>query len=220
MALLTSELQRIRFELGYNNLSVGAEPYIGYVAMFDRVVAPYINSGAKTTSTTYVEAAPDAPALQAIVLTDATGFSAGDAIWLDVDARQERAVVEQISGSTVSVFLQKAHGILAGTLAYSVTVEGGEAIVREILANIRAVRSAMSVSGDNSAALIAGGGLKRVDEIEFYGQVKGAGATGGVAFQNLNDQLAYWRRELASALGVPNLWEYKRGVGGGRLTLY
>lgn len=219
MALLTSELQRIRFELGYNNLSVGAEPYISYVAMFDRVVAPYINSGAKTTSTTNVAAAEE-PTLQNIVLASATGVSAGDAVWLDVDARQERAIVEQVVGSTISVFLMKAHGVLAGTLAYSVTVEGGEAIVRELLNNIRSVRDAMSVSGANSASLISGGGLKRVDEIEFYGQVKGAGATGGAAFQNLNDQLAYWRRELASALGVPNMWETKRGVGGGRLTLY
>lgn len=219
MALLNSELQRIRYELGYNNLSVGAEPYISYVAMFDRVIAPYINSGAKTTSTTYVAAATE-PTLQNVVLASATGFAAGDTVWFDVDARQERAIIEQISGSTISVFLAKAHGVLAGTLSYPITVEGGEAIVRSILKNIQDVRDAMSVTGTNSAALVAGGGLKRVDEIEFYGQSKNAAAVGGAAFQNLGDQITYWRRELASALGVPNLWETKRNAGGGRLTLY
>ena len=57
MALLTSELMRIRAELGYNALGVGAEPYVGITAVFDQIVKVYLNAGATTTSATAVTAA-------------------------------------------------------------------------------------------------------------------------------------------------------------------
>jgi hypothetical protein len=79
-----------------------------------------------------------------------------------------------------------------------------------------------SAGGANAAVLASGGGLKRVDEIEFYGTGTGAASstTGGQLFANLNAQLRYWRRELASALGVQNMWDLKSGSGGGRIALY
>lgn len=195
MALLNSELQRVRYELGYNVLAAGAEPYISYVAIFDKVVQTYLNAGAKTTSTTAVTAASAATPV-ALTLTDATGFTAGDRVVVDVDARQEWATVTLVSGSAITVPLKLTH---SGT--YPVTVEGGEAIVRELLVKIRQVR-------DRMALQYGSGALKKVDEVEFYDR------GGKSAFGVLGENLMYWRDELSGALGVPNLWRQKRGGGG------
>jgi len=195
LALLNSELQRVRYELGYNVLAAGAEPYISYVAIFDKVVQTYLNAGAKTTSTTAVTAASAATPV-ALTLTDATGFTAGDRVVVDVDARQEWATVTLVSGSAITVPLKLTH---SGT--YPVTVEGGEAIVRELLVKIRQVR-------DRMALQYGSGALKKVDEVEFYDR------GGKSAFGVLGENLMYWRDELSGALGVPNLWRQKRGGGG------
>lgn len=197
MALLTSEIQRIKYELGYNVLRVGAEPYIGVTQMFEQVIQPYTQGGATTTCATAVSAA-SAPTPVALTLTDATGFTVGDAIVVDVDARQERATIERLSGSAATVLLTLAH---AGT--YPVTVEGGETIIRELLGNC--VRVGKSIAAATSRA-----GLKRVDEIEF--QDAAAGGMSAVT-KALTRELSYWRDELAGALGCANLRAIRRGGG-------
>lgn len=197
MALLTSEVQRIRYELGYTVMSTAAFPYIGgYFASLENILSTYLNAGATTTSTTSVTAATS-PTLATLTLASATGFSAGSTIVLDVDSRQERATVESVSGSTIAVLLSLAH---SGT--YSVTVEGGEFIVRELLTKLRAV-------GDRLKLLISSAGIKKVDEIEFF-----EGGSGGIAA--LRSVRADIRNELASALGlrVPCLSNAGRAPGG------
>ena len=52
MALLTSEITRIKAELGYPLLSNSAEPFVGIVAIFEQVIQPYTLAGAATTSAT------------------------------------------------------------------------------------------------------------------------------------------------------------------------
>lgn len=203
MALLTSELRRIRYELGYNVLSVGAEPYIGYHAVFDQVVAVYLSAGAKTTSSTTVAAATS-PTLVTLTLASATGITAGDVVYIDEDARGERATVAAVAGSTISVLLTKAHG---GT--YPVTVEGGEAIVRDLLAKLYDVN-------EKTAAASATAGIKKADEVEWFG---GASNSGG-QFEALRKLRGYWQDELASALGVQNLRRVRSGSGGGAVSLY
>jgi hypothetical protein len=231
LALLDSELQRIRYELGYNVLSVGAEPYISYVAVFDMVVQRYLNAGAKTSSLTYCAppADPSTPELHTIVLADATGFEEGQRIWLDAGARQECVDLVSLSGTNAKFFGLKTHGESAGTLKYSVTVEGGEAIIREILAEIGAVRAQLGLAGaanaSSSAAILASsGGLKRVDEIEFYAAsgssvFGGNNPEGGAQFANLKAQLNHWVEELSMALGVPNLRKRRAGSGS-NLSVY
>jgi hypothetical protein len=195
MALLDSELQRIRFETGYNVLSAGAEPYVSYVAIFDVVVRTYLNAGAKTTSSTAISASTT-PALVSLTLASAAGFSAGDRVYLDVDARQESAIVETVSGSAITLALSLAH---SGT--YPVTVEGGEAIVRECLRDILdAKQRARSWGGT--------GALKKVDEVEFY-----PGTDGKTAFAMAESDLMLLRDRLCSALGVTNLWRVRAGAG-------
>lgn len=193
MALTTAELQRIKFELGFNVLSLGAEPFIGVSLLFENIIAPYMTAGAATTSTTTVEAA-SAPTSVAVTLASATGFAAGARVWFDVDDAQESATVQSISGAVVTVALKNAH---AGV--YPVSVDGGEAIVRELLARILAVKAEL-------AQTFGEGSLKKVDEIEFYG-------TGATLFASTGKALMFWRDELASVLGAPNMWRMKRAAG-------
>ena len=56
MALTSAEVRRIRYELGYNVLAVGAEPYVGVTQLFEQVIQPYLTAGASTTSSTAVVA--------------------------------------------------------------------------------------------------------------------------------------------------------------------
>jgi hypothetical protein len=184
MALLDSEIRRLKFELGYPLVAAGAEPYINVRAVFEQVVQTYMTAGASTTSSTAVTAA-STPTPVAITLASATGFTAFDPVVVDVDGRQERAVVQAVSGSTITLLLSNTH---SGT--YPVTVEGGESIVRDLLRQLAAV--SLTIESATESA-----GIKRVDEVEFY--------ENGARFGGLVAHRAYLRDELASALGVPNL---------------
>lgn len=197
MALLDSELTRIKAELGFNVLTVYSEPFINHTAIFEQVIQQNTSFGAITTSSTAVTAAWE-PTPIALVLTSPTGFQAGQRVVIDVDGRQEIVTAQALSGSNLTVMLSKAH---SGT--YPVTVEGGESIIREILGYIRGTKEKMADS-------FGTGSLKSVDEISFYQ------AGGQTSFGILGSQLNYWRAELASAIGMPS-----RGrSGGATLSVY
>lgn len=207
MALLSSEVWRVKAELGYNLLNIGAEPYIGVTSLFEQVIKPYLSSGAITTSSTVVTA-QDGPTAVTLTLASAIGFSQFDRVIVDVDANQEAASVRAISGNNITVLLSGAH---SGT--YPVTVEGGEGIVRETLSRIQSVKTQM-------AATLGEGQLKKVDEVEFYQSPMAVSASlGGGIFGMLAAQLAFWRDELASILGIQSMWKL-RASAGARLSVY
>lgn len=202
MSLLPSELLRLKSELGFNVLTVGAEPYIGWTAIFDQVIAPNLTAGAVTTSSSSVTGDASCPTPSTIVLASATGFAVPARIVVDVDARQETVTLESLSGVNATALFTKSH---SGT--YPVTVEGGESIVREYLQTIRAVKAEM-------ASTFGDGMIKKADEVEFYN------ANGTLTlFGSLGSQLAYWRDELASVLGIESLWRQRRG-GAARMSVY
>jgi hypothetical protein len=205
MALLTSEITRLRYECGYNTLDAGAEPYISVVAVFDQVIATYLRAGATTTSTTPVTAVTTATPV-AVTLASATGFAAGASVVIDVDERQEFAVVQRVDTNDIWVLLKFAH-----TGTYPVTVEGGESIVREILGHLRAVGAELGVNG----SAISSAGIEQVDEIRFFGE----GKTGDGRIGQLKNLQMYWRDQLAGALGVTNAWRLRQG-GGSSLEVY
>lgn len=193
MALLTSEVQRIKYELGYPILDHNADPYIGTVALFDTVIKEWMQAGEATTSSTTVVASSSS-ALVSLTLADATGFEPQTRISVDVGLRQESTFVQSVSGSTIACSLSKAH---SGT--YPVTVDGGESIVREILGRIveaQAPRANLLRTLDTGEAQV-----KKVDDIEFF-ELK---TTIWQSSKELDRQVALWRDELAYALGVPNL---------------
>jgi hypothetical protein len=198
MSLTTAEISRLKFELGYTILTTGAEPYIGITNLFDQIVAPNLPAGAATTSATAVTASAT-PAVVTIVLASATGFATGALVWVGADDNLESATIQNLSGTNMTVALSKAH---SGT--YPVYVDSGEGIVREILNKIKAVKSRLS------AAVVSGAGsLKKIDEIEWHP----ATSAGTTVFANISNELMYWRDELASALGVVNMWRQKRAAG-------
>lgn len=208
--LSQSELERLRTELGYNAIGVGAEPYISTVRVFDDVVNKFITAGSITTSTTLVTAVvpPSGPQPVTLTLASATGFGLQDRIWIDLDARSEAALVESFSGNDVVVLLAKDHG----PDPYPVTVERGEAIVREILATIAAIKARLGAQGTLKSSVWSGAGLKRADEVEWYGPMAGMGGASPVATA-LRSELMAWRDELASVVGVANMWRVRMGQG-------
>lgn len=208
MALLDSEVQRIRQELGYNAMSLQALPYIGITTIFDSVIQAYLTAGATTTSSTPVTAA-SSPTAQTLTLADGTGFAAGARIVVDVDSLQEVVTVQDMpTAASATVLLSLAH-----TGTYPVTVEGGESIVREHLRQLRILNG----PGGSLEALRNRAGIKKVDEVEFYGGSAGAGSSGKSPMEQMLQLIEYHRDELASTLGVPRL--NKRG-GGGACEVY
>lgn len=195
MALLDSEIARIKWHLGYNLLSVGATPYIGVAAVFEQVIQVYLEGTASTTSATSVTAA-STPTPVTLTLVSATGFNPSDKVVIDVDSRQERVTVQSVSGSTISVILTKAH---SGT--YPVSVEGPDTIVRDILQRCDDAWAAYSTA-------LSSAGLKQLGqgEIEWFEEKGSSGRLGA-----LKATLARWRSELGSVLGIS---PRNRGNGG------
>lgn len=190
MALLEGELNRIKYELGYSVLTDNAVPYVDIVAVFETVVQNWTHAGETTTSSTAVVAATTTPTV--LTLADATGFETHVRAVVDVGPRQEVATVQSVSGSTITLLLSNAH---SGT--YPVTVEGGESIVREILARIEETKNPRAGLLNN----VVNGQVAKVDEVSFF---KSSTEVGRSA-KELDRQLAYWRNELSSVLGVPNV---------------
>lgn len=199
MALLDSEVARIKAELGFALIGI-ANPYIGTTALFEQIIQPYLQAGASTTSATAVTAA-SVPTPVTLTLASGTGFASGARVVIDVDDRQETVTARLVSGTSLTVDLKLAH---SGT--YPVTVEGGESIVRESLTRIRAIRTKMLQA-------FGLGALKKVDEIEWYQ----SGTLG--YYGQLGSDLMSERDFLASVLGIRSMWSMKR-AGAQRLSVY
>jgi hypothetical protein len=196
MALLDAELARIKAELGYPLVTVG-QPYIGVTALFEQVIQVYMGAGATTTSSTSVtgDGTPNT-----IVLADADGFDSGARVVVDVDGRQEKVTIQDLDGTDLTALFTKTH---SGT--YAVTVEGGESLVREKLAEIWTAR----VTRGQAKGL---GALKAVvGDAEWYD-------SGMTSFASSTAEIDVLRDELAAILGVPNRWRAQRS--GSTLSVY
>ena len=203
--LSDAEIAFLKAELGYNVLSIGAEPYVGITSLFTQVVQANVFGGAETTSTTTV-AASSAPAPVAITLASATGFAAGDRVVIDVDSRQETATLQSLSGAAATFLLSLAH---SGT--YPVAQESPLTLVRHAMSQIRRINGAGGIL--QSAA--AQSGIKKVDEVEFFGD-----GTAGTQFKSKLEALTYWRNFLANLIGVENRNGVATSGGGARFEVY
>jgi len=200
MALLESEIQRIKYELGYHLITIQGEPYIGFTALFEQVIQPYLQEGADTTALSVVGPL-DGMSTVTIELADGTGFKVGQVVIIDTDDLQERATVRALDTSgpnpIITVRLEKDHD----PAGYPVTVEGGLTIIRSLLTDLRAFDQPGSSS---FLKLRSRAGVKKVDEIEFFGDAK----VGFTALSNMDALREYLRKQLATALNVP----YLRGM--------
>lgn len=177
-----------------------------------------VTSSTSTTSSTVVTAIPQPPALVTLTLTSATGFHVNDTIIVDDATRQEATKVIGVSGNTVTCYLMKGH---QGT--YQVTVEGGESIVRsilQILQTLQPLGGNYNSLGGYLGQAADGAGIKKVDEIEFFGPsiIGGSGPSlAGNTLQQTFALIEYWRDELYECLGLIRL--NSRG-GGGCISIY
>jgi hypothetical protein len=210
MALRWEDIQRLKYETGYNVANVGAELYVlnGYAAVFDSAIAPYLQDQGSTSSTSVL--ATDAPANVAITLASnpAVGgnmvgagaygnvFQVGSKVVVDVGPNQETDVIIQaISGLVVTVQLTNAHNA-----PYPVVLQAGEFIVRRTLERLDVIDAQLR----GYAPAVAG--LAKADEVEFHANKKGRSGQQD-PFQSLMDQRDMGRRDLCSLLGIENLWE-------------
>lgn len=214
MALRNEEIVRLKYELGMNVTGVGAEVYIGYVAIFDRAVQPYlIDVG--TTSNTAVTASPTGASVPITVLvnpvsttsTQALSFVPGSQVVVDVGPNQETTIVQSVAALALTVQLFNAH-----TGTYPVILQGAEQIIRDIFTRLDVIKSELTNVAPKTA------GISKVDEAEFVprkaGREKSFDKFGSLMWQR--DEA---RRDLAGALGIPYLKDVRK-ASGGRMELY
>jgi hypothetical protein len=206
--LTQGELQFIKYALGFNQLTVGAEPYVGITRYFEQIVLPNLFSGSVSTSGTNVQASAPGPTPVTLVLADASGFAMFDHVQVDVDAAQEGATVMSVSGNTVTLQLAKAHG-QGGP--YPVECESGQSIIRQHIAWIRKIDDRVFRFG-------ARAGVKKADEIEFFGGSHGRAAEAN-GFQTLGQMQEHFRKELCMLLfGCGSVQEFNGS--GSRIAQY
>lgn len=202
MSTLTDdEMARIKREILDVLLSYGAIPHFRIRPVYDLIRDTVVSSSVDpTTSSTAVTAAGPTT----LTLASVTGYAAGQRVALDVDAQREIVTIRAVVGSTISVICQKTHG---GT--YPVEVESALTIVRGLLSDLIACE-------EYERAAPASAGLKRVDEVEWFG---GSGERSLAA--TLADRRASLRADLATALGLGEI--YRAGLarrGGGSVEVY
>lgn len=192
MATLTDdELSRIKREVLDNVLGLSALPYISIKGVYDIIRDNVVSSSAPaTTSTTAITAAGPAT----LTLASATGYAAAQRVQVDVDQRREIVTVSAISGTSLSVYLDKTH---SGT--YRVEVESPLTIVRGLLSDLAYLETLDRGSWGQL-------GLKKVDEVEWFG-----GADGGDVADRIAKHRGRLRDELGRACGIS--WIVQQGRG-------
>lgn len=202
VSLLDSEVVRIKAELGYALLTHNAGPNVGnLLALFDQVIAPHVHTGALSTCTTLVEATAT-PTARTLALVGAGTVAAGATVVIDVDSRQEKATVRSATADEITCLLSKAHG----PGLYPVAVEGGESMIRGILAELTKLTNTI-------ASLRNRVGVSKVDEIELFGGGSTLGSVGVDPLTHVFQLRESWRDELAHALGIRRLNSARAGAG-------
>lgn len=158
MALTDSEIQALRFHLGYGNIDVGAYPYTpdGFQYLFESVIAPNLEVVASTTATTSATAG----ATTTVTVGSIASIAAWTQLIVDVGDDAEVVAVRATSGLTFTAYFAKAH-----TQPYPVAVSSGEARLRYLLWQADKAWQTLQSSGITKTA-----GLKQLGqgEIEWF----------------------------------------------------
>lgn len=203
--LSTDELDRIKREVLDNVLGLGAEPYISIKALY-ALVRDNVSgaSVAATSSSTAVTAAQVAAGGVTITVALATGLAVGVRVQLDVDGARETCLVRSISGTTVGVNCRKPH---AGT--YPVEIESALTLVRGCLSDLALLEDKITAAADAA-------GVKKVDEVEFFGPSDGRSVA-----DELRRQQHALRLDLARMCGLTAVLAAGRARGGaGSFEIY
>ncbi len=219
MGLRAEEVLRMKWELGVSITLLGAEPYITYLAVFDRAIQPYIIDPS-TTSTTLVAASAIATGQQVAVTvttipllagTFTAAFTVGTTVTVDVGPAAETSQILVVSGTTIWLTLVNAHGASG---AYPISMAGGEQVVRDILSRLDAIKSELTNIAPKAA------GIEQIDEVRIYPATTTGSRRGSRdKFESLIQQREQARDDLGEAVGFPNL-RTMRKRGGSRVEVY
>jgi hypothetical protein len=190
MAITDSEIERLRFFLGWGNLDVAAYPYTpdGFYEVFYGVVAPNLTTGAESTVAVSIAAAG------IVVVTPAsmTDIVPWTRLVVDVGSDEETVTVRATTATTFTARFERAH-----TAPFPIAVDSGTTRLRSLLAKAEATLAEKTGTKISSAA-----GLKMVGqgEVEWFGVTSALMAT--------DAQLLSIRRELSSLVRVPLREDY------------
>lgn len=212
MALRAEEILQIKFELGVSVTLIGAEPYITYLAIFDKAIQPYIIDPT-TTSSTAVTAAAVPTAVQltvasipVVAATNLPAFTVGTQVNVDVGPNAENPQILAISGNSIWVTLCNAHG--QNSQPYPVTMAGGEFQVRQILQRINFITQQLG-----SLAVVTAG-VEEADKNRFYASTPSGSRRGSRdKYETLVAQREQARNDLGEAVGFPNLRAVRLSAG-------
>jgi hypothetical protein len=203
MALTDDEMQRVRRELDENVLDIGAEPYVWHKRIFDVIKSNVSASATAATSTsTAITNALIAAGTTTITVVSASGLSVGTKVQLDVDGSRETCTIKSLSGLVIGLNPRKTH---AGT--YPVEIESALTMLRGLLWDLSFVQDQINVAR-------ASGGIKRADEVEFFGPNDGGGRVA-----QLREEQRRLRNDLAGMLNMREMAKAARG-GGGDVEVY
>jgi len=200
--LTDDELSRIKMEVLDNVLSIGAIPYIGIKAVYAIIQENVVSSSvAATSSSTAVTTV--GPVV--LTLASVTGLTVGQKVQIDVDEARETCTIRAITGSTIAVVCTKTH---SGT--YPVEIESALTIVRGLLSDLVRIDQI-------TRAAYQGLGVKRADEVEFFGK-----AEGGSTVEQLEQARMMRRQLLARSCGIEYILRAAKAqsAGGGSFEVY
>lgn len=185
--LPTSEIESLRFHLGYGNVGVQAYPYTpdGFFEVFTQVVAP--NLSVSTEATASSPATIEASATATMVLDDVTSILPFTRLVVDVGDDTEVLEVKAVSGMTVTAKFALAH-----TAPFPVQVLSGVARLRLLLhAADKAWRT------EHSSDITGSAGIKQLGkgEIEYF--------QGGAILADVSGQYARIQQRISSLVRVP-----------------
>jgi hypothetical protein len=136
------------------------------------------------------------PGATTITLTSATGYAAGQRIVLDVDDQRETVTIRSLPARGRGRFGRVPLHTL-GT--YPVEVESPLTLVRGYISDLITLEQVERGAFDTA-------GVRRVDEIEFFGR-----AEGGSKLQVVNETRNRLRAKLASALNLTKIMAEMKG---------
>jgi hypothetical protein len=200
MAITDSEIERLRFFLGWGNLDVAAYPYTpdGFFEAFYDIVAPNLTTGAESTVAVSIAAAGIVTVTPA-AMTDIVPWTR---LVVDVGSDEETVTVRATTATTFTARFEKAHAA-----SFPIAVDSGTTRLRSLLAKAEATLAEKTGTKISSAA-----GLKMVGqgEVEWFGVTSALMAT--------DAQLLSIRRELSSLVRVSLREDYEGGRGPAQQT--
>lgn len=159
MALTSSEVESLRFHLGFGNVGTGAYPYTpdGFQAVFEQVIAPNLTGSTETTATTAITAG----STTTVTPVSMTGIVVHAALVVDTGPAAELVQVRSVTLTAFTAAFVNDHP----SSGYPVALMGGHARLRWLLTKADAAWAALQDATIGDTA-----GLKQVDkgDIEWF----------------------------------------------------